>query len=328
LVLRLVLSLLTLSLLCVSVPGFAQEQNQELAVQLAQEGGEAFQQGDYVLAAQKFGDAYTHYQDTSLKLNEMAAWYKARRCGEAISVANQITGTPTHVADLTDTDRKDLKKVHRDCGYDEAEKMLDDGDLDGAETRLAGIRPLDPELASSVGELRGKIAERRKVLAEQNNTQADPDVSAKADPAPAPAPSWAKLAGLGGIGLGGAVVLYGVGKFLFVDQPSVGQWRTYFEDNHGCTLARDNTLDLDSCSSRMTAEGEYNTFVDELRRAQRANTILYAVGGSVAVVGAGLYGYYLFRKMKYDAYQAEHGEAALTPVITPNYAGVSLQLRF
>jgi outer membrane protein assembly factor BamD (BamD/ComL family) len=325
LVLRLVLTLLTLSLICVSTPGFAQgEEDQERAVQLAEEGGEAFQNGDYALAAQKFAEAHSHYPDLSLKMNEMAAWYKARRCGEAIAVANYVTGTQQT---LTEQDKSDLYKVHLECGYKEASEMLEAGDLDAADARLTDVRPIDPELASNVGELRGKIEERRKALAQQDNH--DPDLSAETD-APGPPPQAAKWGGIAMIGLGAATLLTGVGKFLFVDQAAVRQWRKYYKDTYGCELDAHNNVNLQECSDPANASLDHKDLRDELDKANRANTIIYTTGGIATALGLGLYTYWVFRKNAYDQYQAEQSQARviLAPVIAPHFTGATFQLRF
>lgn len=325
--LRLVVSLLTLSLLCVSTPVAAQDDgDKERAIALAQEGGQAFQSGDYVLAAQKFAEAHEYYDDPNLKLNEMAAWYKAQRCNEAIAVAKSITASGR---EPTAQDKKDLYKVHNECGYKEAQRMLDAGDLDGAEAQLEDVNPYNPQLASAIGELRGKIAERRRTLAEQDanaNNQTDPDISEKAQPL-RPPPEWMRIAGLGGMGVGATTVVVGLLKFALIDNRAVDRWKSYFQDTYGCELDGENNLDTRECSRPAEADSDYDDFVDDLKAAQRANVALYIAGGSVAAVGAGLFAYYFIKKTQYEKAQSSES-VTLSPVIAPKYAGFSLQLRF
>jgi tetratricopeptide (TPR) repeat protein len=78
------LSCLILGAVCLhTAPVFADD-----ADALNQEGIDAFAAGDYVVAAEKFAEAYASEPDPVFRKSEAVAWFKAERCEPAIEAAN------------------------------------------------------------------------------------------------------------------------------------------------------------------------------------------------------------------------------------------------
>ena len=322
--------LIGLLLVLLACPAWAQT-DQERAVELANEAQSAFVNRDYAIAAQKYAQAYGHYPDHSLQMNEMVSWYKAARCDEALAVAGRIIdGRPT----LSEQDQEDLDKVHLECGYLEAQRMFDAGDLDAAETRLALVETTDLETAGKIGVLRGKIEERRKLLASQqndNNTQ-DPVLRDKApEPITAP-PDWMRLAGMGLVA-GGVVGAIAVAiKYFAFERRALNRNQQYYDEQHQCDFVNADNPD-DECTTEQVGDdaNALQTARNGVKVAEVTNVLFGGLSGAGVAVGAGFIVYYYLRQARWEESQrvdAPVVRALLLPDVGRDRAGLTLVLQF
>ncbi|MFW5968340.1 MAG: hypothetical protein ACOCV2_12520, partial [Persicimonas sp.] len=121
-------------------------------LRLNDEGFEAFEEGDFVEAAEKFEKAHEYVPDPNLRKNAAIAWFHAGNCREATRAASFFL-----VADeMTVADRIEARSVLGHCRLDDTEEALERGRyrraqrlvdyVDALETderveeRLAGVR--------------------------------------------------------------------------------------------------------------------------------------------------------------------------------------------
>lgn len=331
--------LVGLTLLLTSAVAAAQT-DQERAVALANEAQEAFANRDYERAAEKFAQAYSFYPDHSLQMNEMVSWYKATRCEQALEVGNRIVqGKPT----LSEQDESDLDKVYIECGYDEAQRMFDAGELDAAEARLNLVHSTNIETAQKVGVLRGKIEERRNVLTTQDDQQVQ-DVQARNE-IEAP-PSSLKTTGFALLG-GGAAAAVAAAVKVFIENRQLARQQAYwaadtsdpaYREGDGvspvpCEFGDQEDRDLPSCSDidfppgRASADDPpdpnfYEAAVGEAESSRRlGRTTSIVIGGlglAGVAAGTGILVYYYSRQSKWE--QSQSVDAAVrAPVLVPTF---------
>ncbi len=293
-------------------PPLAAQEDQEEAVRLAGEAGAAFQNGEFEIAAEKYAAAYENYPDVSLKLNEMAAWYKAQRCVPALDAAAQAAES----TELGERDEADLHRVNSECGYAAAEKMFDDGDLDSAEERLALIQTGDVDLAQKIGILRGKIEERRRLLAEQETTV----------PAPPPpeAPARPLMPGVAIAGAGAGVAVLLLGKGVLYDAGKVRRYSEAFEEGvHGCSLTPKRAEDQNRprCGTIPAARAEPD--FEAYERFRKGVNVSRVVGYSAAVglMAAGAVLYFM-------GSSETAGTVSVVPALGPDGVGGHFVVRF
>lgn len=246
--------LLTGALLCCAPNAFAQSAD-DRAYDLATEGAELFEKGQFRDAAKKFEEAYSFVKDSVLLKNQVVSLYKAGDCPVALDLAYTYD---ISFRDAPAQDKEDVRKVRIDCNLMAADTAIGYGKLDVATQSL--------DQASAIG-LQGDEQARHDALRAKIEVKRGADTLTP-DPVVEPSntsDSWKPVAGWALLGTGAVVA--GVSGFL-----------------HAGDRSRYEELD---CQNRMCSIDEINESND-LADGEFVWVIGYGVGGAMILGGAGL----------------------------------------
>jgi hypothetical protein len=260
-------NLLMVALVCiVASPALAQEDVRARSLELNEAGFEAFEHGRFAEAATLFSNAYDLVPDPALRKNEAVAWFKAKRCDDAISAANKLL----LLEGATESDRAEVRTIIANCKVEFARDALDADEVDVAREFLAEAEALasDDHVIDQIKVVRLEIARKEKAdtrpapETSPDESPEPPDATASAavppEPSPTPVPTWKWVV----LGSGGAVMVSG----LVLHLAALG-WQSRFLEmaDHG---------------------GDPDEF-DGLRRRVHTARVLVPVMYSLGAIGAG-----------------------------------------
>ncbi|MEM1348218.1 MAG: hypothetical protein AAGI01_06680 [Myxococcota bacterium] len=185
-------------------------------LEMSERAEAAFNAGEHERAAQLFAEAYRISPDRVLIKNEMIAWYKAKRCDEALRTGDEfLRRTPVNPKEEVDRlDRRDAMTVVAKCQIEFAQAAIERDELEEASARLEKAEaqsPL-PDDKAAVAMLRARIQTRRAELAVKEEGEV-PDTDDPPEPVElSTAPERLGVLGYTAIGLlTGSAVLAGYG---------------------------------------------------------------------------------------------------------------------
>lgn len=266
---------------------FAQSAD-DRAYDLATEGAELFEKGQYRDAARKFEEAYGFVKDSVLLKNQVVSLYKAGDCPVALDLAYTYD---ISFRDAPAQDKEDVRKVRIDCNLMAAETAIGYGKLDVADKSLkqAAAIGLQGDEQARHDALRAKVEEM---------SGADDPVDPQHGPVTGDDPSsWKPVTGWALVGTG--AVIAGVSGIL-----------------HAGDRSRYDELD---CQNRMCTPDEIQE-TNDLADGEFVWVIGYGVGGAMMLGGAGL--------LVHHYMLSEDTDVAVIPQIGPGSAGAAFHMRF
>lgn len=229
------------------------------AFELNERGFAAFDEGRYDDAARAFAEAWTYSHDETLRKNESLAWFRAGECDPAVEAGNKFL----LVEGISDADRTDIHSVIANCKAEFAQRAIDAGDLDLAETMLNEADTLQPDQVARdrVAAARVDLAAARRAAEE---AKPPPEPTIRTVYVPEPAAAEAPILGYSLIGAGGAVI---VGTLVY-HLVALGWQSKFFQ-------MRDGDIGGD--------QAEF----DSLRKRVHLARVLVPVGYTIGALGAG-----------------------------------------
>lgn len=271
----LTVALLFACCILVSSTAFAQD-----IVKLNQEGIEAFTEGRFADAAQKFNEAYSITPEAPLKKNEAVAWFKAERCSEALAAAKEYLALGVE----NELSTREAQTVVVQCYVKRAETELAAGNRDAAKSALTDARASNPteEDGQAIAKLESDIA--TQVAAENETRRAEMEAAEAEEARRAQVEKRKSMSrvGLGVAGGGAAIVL---GTLIY-----------------HITLATGTSSKFKDAS----AAGDRETYDKLGKKLETGNWLvptLYAVG--LATTGAGVYLWWSYGDRETDTTAAQ-----------------------